>query len=162
MGFLEELGIDPDEIEPTSYAEPDPGFYQFEISEAAVVNGTSKDEDVVKFRITYALYDDDDQPAGSKSEWWTLFEVAGEEPGEKAQKSRGYLVGRLKDLGLPANAEVDEIEGVTGTLRIVANGEYTNIRNVKGSPKAAPAKAAAKAAPAAKAGTAKANPFKKS
>lgn len=164
MGFLSELGIDADEIEAAGFSEADPGFYAFEISEAAVIEGTSKDEDVVKFRITYALFDDNETPAGSKSEWWTLFEVAGEEPGEVAVKSRGYLKGRLNDLGIttPLNdLELDEIEGITGTLRLVANGDYTNVRNVKWTPKAAPVKASASARAVGRTtGTAKANPFK--
>lgn len=164
MGFLEELGINPDEIEASSFSDPEPGFYRFEISEATVVNGTSTDEDVVKFRITYDLYNDDDTPAGQKSEWWTLFEVDGEEPGETATKSRGYLKGRLGDLGLAADVEASEIEGVTGSLRLIKKGDYTNVRNVKGDAKAeAPAqKAATTARTARSAGTsAKPNPFKK-
>lgn len=164
MGFLEELGINPEEIEATSYSEPEPGFYRFEISEATVIHGTSTDEDVVKFRITYDLYNDDDTPAGSKSEWWTLFEVDGEEAGEKALKSRGFLKGRLGDLGLPASAEESEIEGVTGTLKLVKNGDYTNIRNVKGDAPAAPAPKAtsARTPRTAAASVTKPNPFKKS
>jgi hypothetical protein len=165
MGFLEELGIDPDSIEATGgFDEPEAGWYDFEISEATVVHGTSKDENVVKFRITYDCYNDDGTPAGQKSEWWTLFEVDGEEPGETAIKSRGYLKGRLADLGLPASADESEIEGVRGTLRLVPNGEYTNVRNVKvakteEAPKAAPAaRTTARTTPAR---TAKPNPFGK-
>lgn len=163
MGFLEELGIDADAIEASSFSDPEPGFYRFEISEATVVNGTSTDESVVKFRITYDLYNDDDTPAGQKAEWWTLFEVDGEEPGETALKSRGYLKGRLGDLGLAANVDASEIEGVTGTLRLVKKGDYTNVRNVKGDTVApAPAKTTATRAPAARAAAgSKPNPFKK-
>jgi hypothetical protein len=167
MGFLSELGIDAEEIEAAAgFEEPDAGFYAFEISESAIIEGTSKDEDVVKYRITYALFDENETPAGSKSEWWTLFEVAGEEPGEDAQRSRGYLKRRLLDLGVttPLNdLEHDEVEGITGTLRLVSKGDYTNVRNVKGTPKAAPVKTTASRAAAgrAPAGTTKSNPFKK-
>lgn len=161
MGFLEELGIDSEEIETAGFNEPEAGFYQFEISAAAVVEGTSKDADVVKFRIDYACFNDDDSPAGTKSEWWTLFEKAGEEAGETATKSRGYLKSRLLDLGFtkPLNEiELDEIEGITGTLRLAPNGDYTNVRNVKVSKASAPAKTTASKAAA----SGKPNPFKKS
>lgn len=162
MGFMSELGIDPNEIEAPSYGEdPEPGWYRFEISEATIVNGTSSDEDVVKFRITYDCYNDDDTPAGQKSEWWTLFEVAGEEPGEDALRSRGFLKKRLLDLGLSADPDPSEIEGLTGTIQLIRKGDYINVRKVtvdEPKPKAAPARTAPakKAAPGAKP-----NPFKK-
>lgn len=166
MGFFADLGIDMDnEVEESGFTEPEAGFYAFEISNATVVNGTSKDEDVVKFRVDYALYGDDEVPAGTKSEWWTLFENV-DEVTEKAEKSRGYLKGRLRDLGFQGSIndlEPEDIIGVTGTIRLVQNGDYTNVRNVKAHVKEeAPAKAAPARGTRAASTTAKPNPFKKS
>jgi hypothetical protein len=160
MGLFADLGVDMESQEATSFQDPDPGYYAFEISAAAVVYGTSKDESVVKFRVTYALFNDDGTPAGSKDEWWTLFENYDEET-ELTNKSRGYLKGRLLDLGVskPLNEiEESDLEGLQGTLRLIQKGDYTNIRNVKGEVKEEAS--AKKAAPAR--GTAKPNPFKKS
>jgi hypothetical protein len=160
MGLFADLGVDMESQEATSFQDPEPGYYAYEISAAAVVNGTSKDESVVKFRITYALFNDDGTPAGSKDEWWTLFENYDEET-ELTEKSRGYLKGRLQDLGVskPLNeVEESDLEGLRGTLRLIQKGDYTNIRNVKGEvTEAAPAKKA----PAARGTTARPNPFKK-
>lgn len=161
MGLFGDLGVDMESQEAASFSDPEAGYYAYEIGAAAVVNGTSKDESVVKFRITYALYNDDGTPAGSKDEWWTLFENYDEET-ELTEKSRGYLKGRLLDLGVdkPLNEiEESDLEGLRGTLRLIQKGDYTNIRNVKGEPReAAPAKT--KTASAART-TAKPNPFKK-
>lgn len=165
-GFFAELGIDMDEQEAAGFQEAEPGFYAFETGPLTLVNGTSKDESIVKAKITYHLFNDDGTPAGSKDEWWTLFENY-DEVTAKAEKSRGYLKTRLQTtFGIEKSLneiQPEDTEGLRGTCSIVQNGEYTNIRQIKvdkAETAAAPV-AKARAAAAPKAAGQKPNPFKK-
>jgi hypothetical protein len=159
MGFLDDFEIDMDQVEESSFDKAD-GIYQFEVSEAENIMGTEKKPDDTFFRITYQLYDEDGEAKGDKWEWFTIKQDG--EVTTRAKQSLGFLKSRLIDLGIPGGNpdSPDEVVGTTGTLQLRTKDGYQNIRNVKASEVAAPAKATSKV-PAKATGAAKPNPFKK-
>ena len=137
MGLFDDFDIDMDEVKATGGFGFDDGFYEFEISEALVQNGTKNRPDNTNFIIKYDM-----DEAGTYWEWFTIA-VDGDPEHPTAKRSLGFLKNRLLDLGFEAAAlndiEPEDLEGIQGTLELKttsgkgknAGNTYQNIRNVK-------------------------------
>lgn len=168
MGLFDDFDIDMDDVKAAGGFDFEDGFYEWEISEALVQNGTKNKPDTTFFIIKYNL-----DEAGTYWEWFTLAED-GDHSTVAAKRSLGYLKARLLDLGIEAaslnTVDPEDLEGVTGSFRLVttktAKGTFQNIRNFKASAvedeeeeleeAAVKARVAAKKAPAKKASAKKA------
>lgn len=126
MGLFDTLGVDMREIPASGFTNPPDDYYEFEISESSIRNGTKKEPNALKFVIEYNLGE-----AGTTSEWWTVAEDG--EVTAKARKSLGFLKSRLTDLGVDADSfdpEESDLSGIRGSLQLVTRDGYQNVRNV--------------------------------
>lgn len=126
MGLFDTLGVNMSEIQASGFTNPPDDYYEFEIAESTIRNGTKKEPNATKFVVEYSLGE-----AGTTSEWWTVAEDG--EVTEKARKSLGFLKSRLADLGVDADTfdpEEDDLAGITGSLQLVTRNGFQNVRNV--------------------------------
>lgn len=126
MGLFDTLGINMDEIPESGYTNAPDGDYDYEISACEVRKGTKNDPNVLKYVITYGLFEN-----GETQEWFTIAEDG--EVTEKAETSLGFLKRRLNDLGVDINEfdpEETDLTGIRGSLQLHTKNGYQNVRNV--------------------------------
>lgn len=127
MGLFESLGVSSDELPETGFTNPKDGFYNFEITEVSIRQGTAKDPNCTKLTIEYDL-----DEAGKTLEWFHLADDG--EVTEKARKSLSFLADRLKSLGEdPDTFDPDDetLIGLTGSLKLETRNGFQNVRNVE-------------------------------
>lgn len=138
MGFLDDFGVDSNDIIAPSFKIAPEGRFFFEIGEAKVQKGTKNAPRDVAFIIEYQLSDADGEPQGSASER-TQMKVDGKYT-DRCKQSMGYLDIRLKALGFEGGLNdpdftADNLVGLRGTLEVVHTKQgdrvYANVRNVK-------------------------------
>ena len=125
-GLFEQLGINMDEIPESGFKNAPDGDYDYEISAAEIRRGTKNDPNVLKYVITYGLFEN-----GETQEWFTVAENG--EVTEKAEQSLGYLKRRLSDLGVDIadfDPEETDLTGIRGTLRLFTKNNFQNVRDV--------------------------------
>ena len=171
MSFFADYDVDLNDFNDTGFDVPD-GNYDFEITGAETRVGTRNDEDAVNITVTYRLENANGEVFSTTS-WFKM-------PADPARPTRRESISmtELKKLLIGAgvkeedlnSAGPEDLEGMTGTLRLVSSENkktgtvYQNVRDVvfDSSESSAPAKAseAPKAAPAASPAK-KSNPFGK-
>lgn len=138
MGFLDDFGVNSDDIIAPSFKIAPEGRFFFEIGEAKVQKGTKNAPNDLAFIIEYQLSDADGDPQGSASER-TQMKVDGKYT-DRCKQSMGYLDIRLKALGFEGGLNdpeftPDNLVGIRGTLEVVhtksGDRTYANVRNVK-------------------------------
>lgn len=137
MALFDDYNVDLDDFAAPSYEITD-GYYEFEIGDCILREGTEKKPDAVWLIIKYLLGD----TGLSKDEWFQLPDDPAN-PTDKEAMKMGYLKARLKDLGFEGKLNTlqrEQLIGITGTLEIFTKNGYQNIRKVKavmGTPVAA-------------------------
>lgn len=122
MNLLKKYGVTEDEIPETAYVNkpvPDPGVYDFTVSDAKVQE--SKDGSKTWIIFTYDFGDD--------GEFAEFFQIEGSDLDEDAIKVKlSWLRKRLAFFDQTLDAiDFEQIIGSTGTLELVKKGSYTNI-----------------------------------
>lgn len=127
MGLFESLGVKAEDLPETGFTNPKDGFYNFEISEVVVRQGTKNDPNCTKLTIEYDL-----DEAGKTMEWFHLADDG--EVTDKARKSLGFLRDRLISLGQDPDTfdpEEETLVGLRGSLKLATRNGYQNVRNVE-------------------------------
>jgi len=124
--LLARFGLTEDEVPENSFANrptPDPGTYDFTISDAKEIEGKGDNEGAVWFVITHDFGDD-----GEFAEFFALEGPKVDE--DRLKQTLSFLKRRLAAYGQTLeNIDTSEIIGSTGTLTLVKNAKgYTNIR----------------------------------
>lgn len=157
MGLLDEYGIDTNEYETASYENPEDGYYEFEIADVFLREGTENYPDKRWIIFRYIIGDTGKQ----KDEWFQLPQDASD-PTDAERQAIGFYKARLISLGFDEGSLNDvtreDIIGITGTLKLETRkgkngGSFQNIYNVKVMDEAP-----VKAAPASRPGVAPGRP----
>lgn len=138
MALFDDYNVDLDDFEAPSYEISD-GFYEFEVGDCVLREGTEKKPDAVWLIVTYLLGD----TGLRKDEWFQLPDDPAN-PTDKEAMKMGFLKARLNDLGFSGSLNTlqrEQLIGIRGTLEVFTKNGYQNIRKVKAEA------AAAKAAP---------------
>lgn len=138
MGFLDDYGINKDQVQEAGFRLAPEGKFEFEIGSAKVQKGTKNKPDEQAFVVSYQLSDADGNPKGSTDERWVMKQAG--KVTERAAQSLGFLDQRLKHFGFEGGLEdpdftsPDDLVGIRGTLEVVhtISGErkFANVRNV--------------------------------
>lgn len=150
-GIFGDLGVDADEIEvPSGSGGPPPGIYPAFLSSAVVKTGTKKDETAVNIILSYTLegetfqYPVDEYFGMPKRKGpWDKTTVIGQTPkGDDITEDSNnkWLLGifkkRVLSLGVPEDKvntlKLEHLIGVPVVLKLVKNGDYTNIARTDG------------------------------
>ncbi len=136
-GFFGDLAGDIiSNAEDIGFSDPDDGLYEFEVLSGELKVGTKKDPDAKGFIVHFNLNNDqvEDKKYG---EYFGVPQPSDpRNPSEREKQQASFLKARLLSLGIGPEKlnsfEGDDIEGVTGTLRIVTNkGGYKAVRDLK-------------------------------
>lgn len=133
MALFDDYNVDLDDFEAPSYELQD-GFYEFEIGDCVLREGTEKKPDAVWLIITYLLGEN----GLRKDEWFQLPDDPAN-PTDKEALKMGYLKSRLVDLGFSGSLNTlqrEQLIGIQGTLEVFTKNGYQNIRKVKSSQQA--------------------------
>lgn len=139
MSFLDQYGINPEDIQEAGFKLPPAGVHRFEIGDAKIQKGTKNNPHDTAFIITYQLSDADGEPVGKTDERRVIKQ--GNKVTEKAKGELGWLDRRIKDLGFaggladPEFHGPDDLVGIRGTLEVKHNvsgdRKYANVYNVE-------------------------------
>ena len=167
MGFFDDYDVDIDNYEATNGFEVPDGNYDFEITKAEIRKGTTKDPEAVNITVSYRL----ENAEGAVFSYMDWFKIPADPDHPTTQEN--IAMGNFKKLLISAkvedlqNAGPEDLEGLTGTLRLVSSQNkktdrtYQNPRDIRfdtSDEKPAAAKTSAPAAAAKPAGKA-GNPF---
>lgn len=160
MGFLDDFDIDLDDYESSGFDIPD-GTYAFEVAKSELKEGTQNDEDARHIVVTFALENEEGET--QTWNWWLKVPDDPQRPTQREKISMGdwkkWLLGAGFDPSEIGSVGPDEIEGITGTVRLVttfskkSQREFQNPRDwtfdtVEEKPKKESPKKASKPKPA--------------
>ena len=141
MALFDDYNVDLDDFEAPSFEITD-GFYEFEVGDCVLREGTEKKPDAVWLIVTYLLGDN-----GSRKDEWFQLPDDPANPTDKEAMKMGFLKARLKDLGFEGQLnklQREQLIGIRGVLEVFTKNGYQNIRKVKAEATAsAPTKKAA-------------------
>lgn len=162
-GFLDDYEVDLEDFEDSGFDVPD-GLYSFEVIKGELRVGTQKDEDARHIVVSFSL--ESEEGATYNYSWWLAVPADPHRPTRRESISmsdwKKWLLGAGFDASEINGVGPDDIEGLTGTVRLVTGKPnksgvaYQNPRDwafdsaEEEEPKKAPARTAkVKAAPEA-------------
>jgi hypothetical protein len=144
-GIFGDLGVDGTEVELPSSGGYKPGTYLAQISNAEIKVGTKKDDTAVNIILHYTLDDFPDSYAVQEyfglpktaAPWDNLTVIRETPQGQPVTEDShnkwllGILKKRLLSLGVPEekvnDVKTENLIGIPVVIKLVKNGEYTNI-----------------------------------
>lgn len=132
MGILDDYNVDLDDFDTSTFDVPD-GVFDFAVGEVATQDGSKARPDQPMFYIHYILTSEDGKNY-TRREYFDI-PVDPSHPTDSDKRAMGRLKSRLLSFGFDENevngVQSEELVGISGTLQLVTNKGFQNIRNLR-------------------------------